>query len=117
MTRLDDRVEILLEVADRSRRVIEHEKIRKLNLTVGPMAISGSTRMQASTILMSAVGLALTHYKETSNNTPLPPSRGDLRSPLEGLTRIGIWLRSSRYSPPGRGEGWVNMPQMMRFSK
>jgi N-acetylmuramic acid 6-phosphate etherase len=63
--------ELLLEVTDRSRRVIEHEKIRKLNLTVGPMALSGSTRMQASTILMSAVGLALTHYQETSNTSPL----------------------------------------------
>ncbi len=60
--------EILCEVATRSKRVIENEQIRKINLTVGPMAISGSTRMQASTVLMLAVGLALIHYNSPQEN-------------------------------------------------
>lgn len=55
--------DMLCRVAERSRRVIENPRIRKLNLTVGPMAISGSTRMQATTILMLAAGLALIHHQ------------------------------------------------------
>ena len=50
---------ILCEHVERSRRVIENPKITKINLTVGPMALAGSTRMQASTVLQLAVGLAL----------------------------------------------------------
>src|SRR5206468_11739961 len=34
----------------RSREVIEEPRIEKINLTTGPMAITGSTRMQATTI-------------------------------------------------------------------
>jgi N-acetylmuramic acid 6-phosphate etherase len=48
--------EELIAVAERSKRVIDNPRIHKLNLAVGPMAISGSTRMQASTILMAAIG-------------------------------------------------------------
>lgn len=51
--------EILCEKVERSRRVIQNTKIHKINLTVGPMALSGSTRMQASTVLQLAVGYAL----------------------------------------------------------
>jgi N-acetylmuramic acid 6-phosphate etherase len=43
----------------RSKEVIENAKIKKINLTVGPMAISGSTRMQASTALMLGIGVGL----------------------------------------------------------
>lgn len=49
----------LLGSIERSKKIIEDEKIKKLNLTVGPMAISGSTRMQASTVLMLAIGVGL----------------------------------------------------------
>lgn len=44
---------------ERSKEVIENSSIHKINLTVGPMAISGSTRMQASTVLMLAIGVGL----------------------------------------------------------
>jgi N-acetylmuramic acid 6-phosphate etherase len=43
----------------RSRGIIERPDVRKVNLSVGPMALSGSTRMQASTVLQLAVGYAL----------------------------------------------------------
>ena len=43
----------------RSRNLIENEKINKISLVVGPMAISGSTRMQASTVLMLGIGVGL----------------------------------------------------------
>jgi N-acetylmuramic acid 6-phosphate etherase len=51
--------EILIRTADRSRRVLENPKITKLNLTVGPMAVTGSTRLQATSVQMFACGSAL----------------------------------------------------------
>ncbi len=58
--------ELLLPI-HRSREVLENERINKVNLTVGPMAISGSTRMQASTVLMLAIGICLL-YKHTDKS-------------------------------------------------
>jgi N-acetylmuramic acid 6-phosphate etherase len=51
--------DILMGLTDRTTRVLENRSIKKINLFVGPMALSGSTRMQASTVLMYGVGLAL----------------------------------------------------------
>jgi N-acetylmuramic acid 6-phosphate etherase len=51
--------DVLLMPIDRSREVIENPKIHKINLAIGPMAISGSTRMQASTVLMLGIGVGL----------------------------------------------------------
>ena len=42
--------EILCEHVQRSREVIHDSRIDKINLTTGPMAITGSTRMQATSI-------------------------------------------------------------------
>ena len=56
--------DILCSTTERSKRVIENNKIQKINLTVGPMALTGSTRMQATTILMYAVGLAMWFYDQ-----------------------------------------------------
>ena len=42
--------EILCEHVERSREVIRDPRIEKINLTTGPMAITGSTRMQATSI-------------------------------------------------------------------
>jgi N-acetylmuramic acid 6-phosphate etherase len=41
---------------DRSRRVLDEDGITKINLTTGPQAITGSTRMQATTIETFVVG-------------------------------------------------------------
>ncbi len=51
--------DILCNVAERSKKVIQNKDIEKINLTVGPMGITGSTRMQSSTVLLAAAGLAL----------------------------------------------------------
>jgi N-acetylmuramic acid 6-phosphate etherase len=59
--------EQLIHVAVRSKRVIENPAIRKMNLAVGAMAISGSTRLQASTVLMAAVGFAFLHQHDPEN--------------------------------------------------
>ncbi|MEX2578907.1 MAG: SIS domain-containing protein [Verrucomicrobiales bacterium] len=53
--------EILRENVERSRLVLDNPAIRKINLAVGPMALSGSTRMQASTVLTAAIGFAMKH--------------------------------------------------------
>ena len=42
--------DILCRHVERSREVIEDPRIGKINLTTGPMAIAGSTRMQAASI-------------------------------------------------------------------
>jgi N-acetylmuramic acid 6-phosphate etherase len=42
--------EILCAHVERSREVIRDPRVEKINLTTGPMAITGSTRMQATTI-------------------------------------------------------------------
>ena len=60
--------ETLCKLVERSRRVIEHPGIHKINLTTGPMALSGSTRMQASTVLMAAIAWAM-----ECRNTGKPP--------------------------------------------
>jgi len=50
--------DVLERTTARSRRVLRNDKIEKLQLFVGPMAITGSTRLQASSVLMFAVGTA-----------------------------------------------------------
>ncbi len=47
--------EILNATVERSREVIADPRIAKLNLTTGPMAITGSTRMQATSIQLCVV--------------------------------------------------------------
>jgi N-acetylmuramic acid 6-phosphate etherase len=42
--------DVLCEHVERSREVIQDARIEKINLTTGPMAITGSTRMQATSI-------------------------------------------------------------------
>jgi N-acetylmuramic acid 6-phosphate etherase len=54
--------DILSKVAERSKLVIQNPAIEKINLTVGPMAITGSTRMQSSTILLAVAGIALFYF-------------------------------------------------------
>ncbi len=49
----------LLTNFERSRAVIENSGITKINLTTGPQAITGSTRMQATTIETFVLGVVL----------------------------------------------------------
>ncbi len=50
---------ILIDKVERSRRVLTNPAIASYCLETGPMALTGSTRMQASTVLMLVIGLAL----------------------------------------------------------
>ncbi|MCZ6673030.1 MAG: hypothetical protein O7C75_08830, partial [Verrucomicrobia bacterium] len=49
----------LLKEIERSSRVLKNSAIKCLSLFVGSMGLSGSTRMQASTVLMASVGWAI----------------------------------------------------------
>jgi N-acetylmuramic acid 6-phosphate etherase len=60
--------DLLCKVAERSKLVIQNPGIEKINLTVGPMAVTGSTRMQSSTILLAAAGIALFYYKDDNKS-------------------------------------------------
>ncbi len=51
--------ELLCRHVQRSREIIEEPRIGKLDLATGPMAITGSTRMQATTAELLLVGAAL----------------------------------------------------------
>jgi N-acetylmuramic acid 6-phosphate etherase len=51
--------DILAKQVKRSREIIEDPRIGKLDLATGPMAVTGSTRMQATTSELLAVGTAL----------------------------------------------------------
>lgn len=51
--------DVLCKTVTRSREVIENPKVESLCIDTGPMALSGSTRLQAATAQMLAVGTAL----------------------------------------------------------
>ena len=50
---------ILRVTAERSRRVLDNPLIHSISIPTGPMALSGSTRLQATTVEMLATGAAL----------------------------------------------------------
>lgn len=51
--------EVLCRLLQRCRDVLEHPRIRAFCLAVGPMALSGSTRLQATTVQMLVTGAAI----------------------------------------------------------
>ncbi|NSW95291.1 MAG: hypothetical protein HPY62_11350 [Bacteroidales bacterium] len=51
----------LLLPFDRSRKVLENKGITKINLATGPQAITGSTRMQATTVETFVLGVVIEH--------------------------------------------------------
>ena len=50
---------LLADAVDRSRVVIEDPRVTTLDLFSGPMALSGSTRMQATTLELLVLGIAM----------------------------------------------------------
>lgn len=62
--------QVLHEQVERSRLVLENPAIEKICLFVGPMALSGSTRLQASTALMLGAGSALLRAADTGIAAP-----------------------------------------------
>ena len=79
----------------RSKKLIENPAVNTVSLPVGPMSLAGSTRMQASSVLQLAIGLALffrsqsipdavatfmEHYRQTplQNIKPLIVNEADI---------------------------------------
>ena len=76
--------EVLSRHIERSRRAIADARVTKLDLSCGPMAVAGSTRMQATTSELLVVGAALeTALAET------------LRARLDGpsMAALGVTTR------------------------
>jgi N-acetylmuramic acid 6-phosphate etherase len=81
---------VLCKLVERSRRVIQNPKVEAISLDVGPMALSGSTRMQASTVLMAAVGFCLLYPFE-----PFEKTAEGIRSLISAWNRIDIGFLES----------------------
>ncbi|NJL25714.1 MAG: hypothetical protein HC902_11430 [Calothrix sp. SM1_5_4] len=82
--------EILLSRVERSRRVLTDPRVQAHCLEVGPMVLTGSTRMQASTVLMLVIGLAFAFRRDVDGAfRALDEWIGNLEkadtSPLEGF--------------------------------
>ncbi len=98
---------ILCETVERSREVIQDSRIEKINLTTGPMAIMGSTRMQATSIQLivmltilemvvrEMLGLSLANVPEQSLKS-LTQMLANLKSPelLTQLAELVVHLRN-----------------------
>jgi N-acetylmuramic acid 6-phosphate etherase len=91
---------VLGPLVQRSREVIEDRRIEKVNLTTGPMAITGSTRMQATTIqlcvLLTVMEMVLRDLRREAE-----PGAGDFPGAmtvpaefLAGLTRMQAALKT-----------------------
>ncbi len=81
--------EALREHVERSREVIDDPRIEKINLTTGPMAITGSTRMQATSIqlcaMLTVLEMVVRELQVWDYPRVSPP--GSHRRPVSGLCR------------------------------
>lgn len=76
--------DVLCEHVQRSREVIQDSRIEKINLTTGPMAITGSTRMQATSIQLAVLGTVL----ELVVRDLVGSRRGDEANNTAGRTNV-----------------------------
>ncbi|HMN69701.1 MAG TPA: hypothetical protein PKC28_14255, partial [Bdellovibrionales bacterium] len=72
--------DVLMQKVERSRRVLANPKVQSFALETGPMGLTGSTRMQASTVLMLMIGLALDFGRDVD---------GAFRMLAEWIDRLG----------------------------
>lgn len=59
--------DLLIQTTKRSREIIENPQVHSISFYTGPMALSGSTRLQATTALMLAVGSCLFAVLQNQN--------------------------------------------------
>jgi N-acetylmuramic acid 6-phosphate etherase len=94
--------EVLRAHVERSRQVIDEPRIRKVNLTTGPMAITGSTRMQATSIqllaLLTVLEMALRDVlaRAGAAERGIGPSADVPEAMREGLRTVHAALLSER---------------------
>lgn len=78
--------DILCEHVQRSREVIAEPRIEKINLTTGPMSITGSTRMQATSIQLCVMLAVLEMVtRELTGQNPALPLPSQFLAALEQL--------------------------------
>ena len=95
--------DILCRHVQRSREVIQEARIGKINLTTGPMSITGSTRMQATTIQLCVLLTVLEMVLRDLMKELDPKGPGSLDSAtvpaefLQRLTEMHGSLRSQEF--------------------
>ncbi|MBW8041883.1 MAG: sugar phosphate isomerase [Planctomycetes bacterium] len=109
--------DLLHRYVQRSREVIEEPRIQKLDLTTGPMAITGSTRMQAVTAELLVVGcaleIALIQFLNEHLSAPELAKLGPCVSPAEDYHRLFVNLLT-QFSKP---ETVDTMARLTRFEE
>src|ERR1019366_6089310 len=83
--------DILCATVERSREVIQDARIEKINLTTGPMSITGSTRMQATSIQLCVL---LTVLEMAARELIGAGSKNVPAEFLAGLEEVHAGLRS-----------------------
>jgi N-acetylmuramic acid 6-phosphate etherase len=91
--------EVLCKHVERSREVIEDARIEKINLTTGPMAITGSTRMQATTIQLCVMltVMEMVVRELTPDESDELPARKVPAGIYENLVRQMLELRAPAF--------------------
>jgi len=85
--------DILARHIERSRAVIEHPAVTILDLSSGPMAVAGSTRMQATTSELLVAGAALElALGEACRDAGIEGLPGDMTTPQEYVRRFHMLL-------------------------
>ena len=105
--------EVLRADVGRSREVLDEPRIRKANLTTGPMAITGSTRMQATSIeliaLLTVLEMTLRDVVGAGVEAGVGPSstvpRRDEGGPAGAARGAREREPSARSCSPGDGRG------------
>jgi N-acetylmuramic acid 6-phosphate etherase len=77
--------DILCEHVQRSREVIQDPRIEKINLTTGPMSITGSTRMQATSVQLCVMLTILEIVVRELTGKKSADTPGSFQSRLEAL--------------------------------
>ena len=98
--------DILCKHVQRSREVIQEPRIEKINLTTGPMSITGSTRMQATTIQLCVLLTVLEMVLRDLMKELEPKGPGALDSasvPSEFLQRL-VEMHANLMSPGFRSQ-------------
>ncbi|MBR5242671.1 MAG: hypothetical protein IKW13_00405, partial [Thermoguttaceae bacterium] len=93
--------DLMASRVERSRQVIEDERVTVVNLTTGPMAIAGSTRMQATTIELLVAGFAFEtavtkRLKETLSADEFAALGFEEKSPTEKAEAFDALLEAIR---------------------
>jgi N-acetylmuramic acid 6-phosphate (MurNAc-6-P) etherase len=98
---------------ERSRKILEEPGITKINLTTGPQAITGSTRMQATTIETYVLGHVLQVALDRALREILPS---------KDMVRLGFQKRIDLKEHLGQFGGLLQkirdaIPQLVRFGE